>query len=440
MIKMESAVESGTNDNTAAPITTSAETMVASRSFTSVEGPLIPFELIQRGNRRACNPVTQAEVDQVYSGIDHVTNLADMDSSHSQPIAARGWIALIERGGCGFIDKIRHAQAVGASAVIVGDHEGIGLIAMIADVDASDVKIPAVFLRRRCYRDLLHHATAKATFITVKITGDTFSSWFTYDSFLGTWLLYSVLFYIVLSILWATWHIIFGPIRLPVIQGTFTIRFSSSRSASTNTIGARVPAASPAASPAEHARRTLRQLRVDLHAMWRRLDGWRAAEEQVRQIPMVTFSTTEAESITDFPRRCAICLEDFIDGDRLRLLPCRHRFHANCVDRWLITRRRLCPICKQDITIARVGNHNTTSASASASPSSTVVNHDNDNASSSHSPIASTNEEIEHASTSNDTNNQDQDEIALNDGSSNNDNNHRRTVSEATPRPNYWAN
>jgi hypothetical protein len=40
---------------------------------------------------------------------------------------------LVERGDCGFIEKIRHAQAVGASAVIVGDHEGIGLIAMIAD-------------------------------------------------------------------------------------------------------------------------------------------------------------------------------------------------------------------------------------------------------------------------------------------------------------------
>jgi hypothetical protein len=160
---------------------------------------------------------------------------------------------------------------------------------------------------------------------------------FAYDSFFGTWLLYTALFYIVLSILWAAWHVIFGPIRLPVIQGTFTIRFVNSHNVPNNAIGAGMPVA----SPAEHARRILRQLGVDIQNMWRRLDSWRAAEEQVRQIPIVAFSTTEAESINDFPRRCAVCLEDFVDGERLRLLPCRHRFHVTCVDRWLITQRRL---------------------------------------------------------------------------------------------------
>mmetsp|Transcript_15061 Transcript_15061/g.23452 ORF Transcript_15061/g.23452 Transcript_15061/m.23452 type:complete len:529 (+) Transcript_15061:305-1891(+) len=32
---------------------------------------------------------------------------------------------------------------------------------------------------------------------------------------------------------------------------------------------------------------------------------------------------------------CVICLEHFVDGDRLRVLPCNHLFHMGCIDRWL---------------------------------------------------------------------------------------------------------
>jgi hypothetical protein len=78
-----------------------------------------------------------------------------------------------------------------------------------------------------------------------------------------------------------------------------------------------------------------------LNDIWRRLEGLRAAENQVRQIPMVIHNSEEARQIADFPTRCAVCLEDFVDGDQLRVLGCRHRFHTTCVDRWLIHHRRL---------------------------------------------------------------------------------------------------
>ena len=45
---------------------------------------------------------------------------------------------------------------------------------------------------------------------------------------------------------------------------------------------------------------------------------------------------------------CAVCLEDFRDGDLVRVLRCFHTFHRECVDKWL-ARNHLCPICKQDV-------------------------------------------------------------------------------------------
>ncbi|PWZ03249.1 hypothetical protein BCV70DRAFT_139306, partial [Testicularia cyperi] len=48
---------------------------------------------------------------------------------------------------------------------------------------------------------------------------------------------------------------------------------------------------------------------------------------------------------------CAICLCDFVDGDRIRVLPCGHIFHRQEIDDWLVRVKKLCPICKRDITV-----------------------------------------------------------------------------------------
>ncbi|KAI3825684.1 hypothetical protein L1987_07239 [Smallanthus sonchifolius] len=50
---------------------------------------------------------------------------------------------------------------------------------------------------------------------------------------------------------------------------------------------------------------------------------------------------------------CAVCLEVFKSGDRCRLLPnCRHSFHANCIDSWLI-KTAACPICRTRVDLGR---------------------------------------------------------------------------------------
>jgi hypothetical protein len=46
---------------------------------------------------------------------------------------------------------------------------------------------------------------------------------------------------------------------------------------------------------------------------------------------------------------CSICLDEFEIENAARILPCKHAFHTECVDPWLIKHKRLCPVCKRDV-------------------------------------------------------------------------------------------
>ncbi|CAI5951705.1 unnamed protein product [Closterium sp. NIES-64] len=53
-------------------------------------------------------------------------------------------------------------------------------------------------------------------------------------------------------------------------------------------------------------------------------------------------------------RECAVCLGDYDEGERIKLLPpCGHRFHADCIDLWLSS-KSTCPICRKDLRPAAV--------------------------------------------------------------------------------------
>uniref|UniRef100_A0A1A9V9E7 RING-type domain-containing protein n=1 Tax=Glossina austeni TaxID=7395 RepID=A0A1A9V9E7_GLOAU len=57
-------------------------------------------------------------------------------------------------------------------------------------------------------------------------------------------------------------------------------------------------------------------------------------------------STYNPEGDTEFQTSCAMCLSDFQLNDLLRTLPCNHKFHAACVDKWLKI-EGTCPLCRR---------------------------------------------------------------------------------------------
>ncbi|KAG5685055.1 hypothetical protein PVAND_014257 [Polypedilum vanderplanki] len=66
------------------------------------------------------------------------------------------------------------------------------------------------------------------------------------------------------------------------------------------------------------------------------------AKEALKKIPTKTIKTLSKEIESDC---CAVCIEAYRINDVLRCLPCKHEFHRNCIDPWLL-QNYTCPLCK----------------------------------------------------------------------------------------------
>ena len=56
--------------------------------------------------------------------------------------------------------------------------------------------------------------------------------------------------------------------------------------------------------------------------------------------------------------RCAICMCDFVISDTLRILPCMHSYHKECIDDWLM-RSFTCPSCMEPVDAALLCSYET---------------------------------------------------------------------------------
>ena len=60
-------------------------------------------------------------------------------------------------------------------------------------------------------------------------------------------------------------------------------------------------------------------------------------------------SEAGAEGVAEEDGRyaCSICKERYEGSEEIKILPCMHQFHCECVDNWLRL-KTTCPVCKMD--------------------------------------------------------------------------------------------
>nr|XP_010347805.2 E3 ubiquitin-protein ligase ZNRF4 [Saimiri boliviensis boliviensis] len=80
-------------------------------------------------------------------------------------------------------------------------------------------------------------------------------------------------------------------------------------------------------------------------------------------------SACQKAQVRTFTRQsdlCAICLDEYEEGDQLKILPCSHTYHCSCIDPWFSQApRRSCPVCKQSVAGTEDGFDSTTTESFS---------------------------------------------------------------------------
>ena len=69
----------------------------------------------------------------------------------------------------------------------------------------------------------------------------------------------------------------------------------------------------------------------------------------IETFPTLVYSAVKGLKIGKGALECAVCLNEFEDDERLRLIPkCDHVFHPECIDAWLAS-HTTCPVCRANL-------------------------------------------------------------------------------------------
>ena len=68
------------------------------------------------------------------------------------------------------------------------------------------------------------------------------------------------------------------------------------------------------------------------------------SKNQIDKLPIVKYDKDKYSE----NYQCIICMEEFEKKEKVKLLPCGHIFHDNCIKQWLL-KQKTCPFCKGEI-------------------------------------------------------------------------------------------
>lgn len=69
------------------------------------------------------------------------------------------------------------------------------------------------------------------------------------------------------------------------------------------------------------------------------------SDKVIKAIPAERFHTGD---IAEEDAVCVICLSSYEENEKLKKLPCKHHFHADCIDEWIRVNRS-CPLCMRKL-------------------------------------------------------------------------------------------
>ena len=67
-------------------------------------------------------------------------------------------------------------------------------------------------------------------------------------------------------------------------------------------------------------------------------------QEELDKIQISEFSDIKTDE-----KQCSICLDDFEPSSKIRLINCKHLFHSECLDTWLLQHDYKCPHCREKV-------------------------------------------------------------------------------------------
>lgn len=226
------------------------------------------------------------------------------------------WIALIRRSHhnvlgddsravCSFASKVENAAKAGAAAAIIYDDLYEGLLVMSKPDKGEDPPIPSVFISR--------------------------DSGYLLKALLSTGSIVQVIITPVSDIIWMSMFAsaFAGMLAMAFVLGAFyMVRFHT-----------HVDYEDDEDFDEHGGRSPTRAL----------------SKRQLGMLPVVVFANDEtpegsgacSHGQSENVLVCAICLDQYDSGDKLRILPCAHRFHKGCIDEWLLSSSVQCPLCKQ---------------------------------------------------------------------------------------------